>query len=134
MNAGRFECGRRRYRTADPRALIAIARSTFVRRSSESKSDDAIRNLPNVMSLENAQYDRADKGKGDVRGHNTQSTEERTKGCHGNAPEVALLNVQGNDRFLVKKVSVAASSPHLGAAQTLVTWLKSRENKALISP
>jgi len=42
------------------------------------------------MSLEHAKHDRANKGKGDVRGHDAQSMDERTKG-HGNAPKVAAL-------------------------------------------
>jgi hypothetical protein len=36
--------------------------------------------------------------------------------------------------FHAKKVSFAVCPRYLGGAQSPVTWLKSRENKALMSP
>ena len=86
--------------------------------------------------LENAKHDRADKGEGEVRGHHAQPSEEGTKG-HGNAPRVTsltALNAEGSDRFHDKKGSVAVHPHHLGSAQELAAWLKSRENKTLMSP
>jgi hypothetical protein len=42
--------------------------------------------------------------------------------------------LKANDPFHAKKGSGAVHLFHLGGAQRLVTWLKSRENKALMSP
>ena len=69
-------------------------------------------------SLEHAQHDRADKGKGKVRGHDAQLSEEGTKG-HGNAPKVTsltALTTKPSNRFHDKKVSVAVHPAHLGGA------------------
>jgi len=41
-------------------------------------------------ALEHAEYDGADKGEGDIRGHNAQSGDERTKG-HWKPPKVTSL-------------------------------------------
>lgn len=87
-------------------------------------------------ALENAEHDGADNGKGEVRGHNAQPIDERTKG-HGDAPKVAsltALNAQASDRFHDKKVSAPAHPRHPGGAPSLATWLKSREIKTLMSP
>ena len=46
----------------------------------------------------------------------------------------ARHNVQANNGFQAKKVSVAVYPRHLGGAQLPATWLKTRENKALMSP
>jgi hypothetical protein len=44
--------------------------------------------------LEHAEYDGADKGKGDIGGYDAQLTDERTKG-HGNPPKViSVTNVK----------------------------------------
>jgi hypothetical protein len=52
-------------------------------------------------------------------------------------PKVMSLptrNAQGSNAFHAKKVSFAVCPRHLGSAQRLVTWLKRREIKALMSP
>jgi hypothetical protein len=41
-------------------------------------------------ALENAEYDGADKGEGDIGGYDAQLTDERTKG-HGNPPKVISM-------------------------------------------
>jgi hypothetical protein len=53
-----------------------------------------------------------------------------------NLPQVRVpaITHKANDPFHTKKVSAAVHPFHLGGAQRLVTWLKSRENKALMSP
>jgi hypothetical protein len=87
--------------------------------------------------LENAKHDCANKGEGDVSGHYAQLTDEWTKG-HWIPPRVGRVtarhNVQTNHRFHDKKVSSAVHPRHLGGAQSMATWLKSRENKTLMSP
>ena len=105
--------------------------------------------------LEHAKHDRADKGDSDVGRHNAQLVDERTQGHHKppegkdaigftNSPSGlerttgplwwSAITRKANDPFQAKKVSVAVHLFHLGDAQTPVTWLKSRENKALMSP
>ncbi|SHN79904.1 hypothetical protein SAMN05444170_4155 [Bradyrhizobium erythrophlei] len=46
----------------------------------------------------------------------------------------SAITLKANDPFHAKKGSVAVHPFHLGGAQRFVTWLKSRENKALMSP
>ena len=41
-------------------------------------------------ALEHAEYDGADKGEGDIGGHDAQLADERTKG-HGNPPKAASI-------------------------------------------
>jgi hypothetical protein len=41
---------------------------------------------------------------------------------------------QANNAFDAKKGSAAVTPLHLGGAQSLATWLKSREIKTLMSP
>lgn len=92
--------------------------------------------MSRAPKLENAEYDCADKGKGEVGRHHAQLTEERTKG-HGGAPKVTsltALNAQASHRFHDKKVSGPVHRRHLGGAQSQATWLKSREIKMLMSP
>ena len=88
-------------------------------------------------SLENAEYDCANKGEGDIRGHNAQLTDEWTKG-HWIPPRVGRVtarhNGQANHWFHAKKVSCTVHPRHLGGAQSMATWLKSREIKTLMSP
>jgi hypothetical protein len=57
--------------------------------------------------------------------------QDASRGCplHWSA-----ITLNGSDPFQRKKVSRAVPLLHLGGAQRLVTWLKSRENKALMSP
>jgi hypothetical protein len=43
-------------------------------------------------------------------------------------------NVEASDPFRRKKVSVTVRAAHRRGAQWRATWLKSRENKALMSP
>jgi len=99
--------------------------------------EDASNSFLEHADLEHAEYDRADKSKGDVRGHNAQLTDEWTKG-HWIPPRVGRVtarhNAQANHRFHDKKGSVAVHPCHLGGAQSMATWLKSREIKTLISP
>ena len=96
--------------------------------------------------LENAKHDGADKGEGEVGGHDAQSTDERTKG-HGNPPKVisivaSLLGLIAPLPAITHKVAIGfiqksqpccPSSP--SRRRTIVaTWLKSREIKTLMSP
>jgi hypothetical protein len=85
--------------------------------------------------LENAEHDRANEGEGDIGRHNAQPVDERTQG-HRKPPagKDPALTFKANDPFQREKVSVAVHPFHLGGAQRLLTWLKSRENKALMSP
>jgi hypothetical protein len=87
-------------------------------------------------ALEHAEYDGADKGEGDVSGHHAQSADEGTKG-HRNSPELTslpALSAEINNARFAKKGRLAVYPPHLGAAQSCDSWLKSREIKALMSP
>jgi hypothetical protein len=87
-------------------------------------------------ALEHTKHDGADKGEGEVGGDYAEFADERTKG-HGNAPKVTSLTVvtpNPTNGFHVKKVSFAVPLFHLGGAQSMVTWLKSREIKTLMSP
>jgi hypothetical protein len=89
-----------------------------------------------LQVLEHAEHDRADKGESNIRGDDTKLADERTKG-HRKPPEVRTLIAltrKASDPFHGKKVSVAVHPRHLGGAQWSTTWLKSRENKALMSP
>jgi hypothetical protein len=55
----------------------------------------------------------------------------------GNAPEVTSLPAitpNPSNRFHAKKVRFPVYPIDLGGAQSRATWLKSRENKALMSP
>jgi hypothetical protein len=86
--------------------------------------------------LENAQDDRAYKGERKIRGHDAELTDVRTIG-HRKPPEVRTLStitLKASDPFPTKKVSSAVRAPHRRGAQGLAAWLKSRENKALMSP
>jgi hypothetical protein len=87
-------------------------------------------------ALEHAKYNGADKGEGEVGGDYAEFVDERTKG-HGNTPKVtslAVLTPNPTNRFHAKKVSFAVPPFHLGGAQSMATWLKSREIKTLMSP
>ena len=87
-------------------------------------------------ALEHAKHDCADKGEGDVGGHYAELTDERTKG-HRSAPKVTSLPAvthNTSNRFHAKKVSFAVHPFDLGGAQSMATWLKSREIKTLMSP
>jgi hypothetical protein len=58
-------------------------------------------------------------------------------GCSKGRVEVTSLtavNAKASRRFHDKKVSVTVHPLHLGGAQSLVAWLKSREIKMLMSP
>ena len=62
-----------------------------------------------LRALENAEHDRADKGKGDIGGDYAQSAGEKTKG-HRETSGVyvaARFNAQDNRAFPAKKVSPA---------------------------
>jgi hypothetical protein len=85
--------------------------------------------------LENTEDDRADKGEGEVGGHDAELTDEGTKG-HWGAPVIVAKrhNAKASDPFQSKKGSFAVHPFHPGGALRFVTWLKSRENKALMSP
>jgi hypothetical protein len=50
------------------------------------------------------------------------------------SPSSTASNAKPSHRFHDKKVSVTVHPSHLGGAQSLATWLKSRENKMLMSP
>jgi hypothetical protein len=97
--------------------------------------DDAGDLFLEFADLEHAKHDCADKGEGDVGGHHAELADEGTKG-HGSAPEVTSLPAEcnSNNRLHAKKVSFAVHPFDLGGAQSMATWLKSREIKALISP
>jgi hypothetical protein len=58
-------------------------------------------------------------------------------GCSKGRVEVTSLttvNAKVSHWFHDKKVSVTVHPLRLGGAQSLATWLKSRENKTLMSP
>jgi hypothetical protein len=86
--------------------------------------------------LEHAKHDGANKGKGQICRKDAQSSCERTKG-HLQTSQgyvTACPKHQANNAFDAKKGSAAVTPLHLGGAQSLATWLKSREIKTLMSP
>jgi hypothetical protein len=94
-----------------------------------------------IRALEYAEYDGADKSKRDIRGHNAQPGDERTKG-HFQTSQVPTsqftsqpaLTHYASNAFHAKKVSFAVWPRLLGSAQRSATWLKRREIKTLMSP
>ncbi|MGY3587341.1 hypothetical protein ACVIGB_003605 [Bradyrhizobium sp. USDA 4341] len=62
-------------------------------------------------ALEHAENDGADEGERDVRGHNAQLAQQRTREIHWEAPlahNAARINAKASKRFLAEKVSLAA--------------------------
>jgi hypothetical protein len=89
-----------------------------------------------TVGLEQAEYDRADKGKRGIRGNNAQFADKRTQGHRETSVVhvVARINRQASKRFPPEKVS-AAVHPRISTSRgTSATWLKSREINALKSP
>lgn len=62
-------------------------------------------------ALEHAENDGADEGERDVRGHNAQLAQQRTREIHWEAPlahNAARINAKASKRFLAEKVSLTA--------------------------
>ena len=73
-------------------------------------------------ALEHAEHDGADKGEGDVGGHDAQLTDERTKG-HRSPPKVIVAPLHAITRklaigFMPKKSALLSIRLHLGGAQS----------------
>jgi hypothetical protein len=88
-------------------------------------------------SLEHAKHDGADKGDCQIRGNNAQSADQRTHEGHREISLVhvtARFNAETSKAFRAEKVSPAASSLTVQALEPPPTWLKTRENNALMSP
>ena len=80
--------------------------------------------VPIYLNLEHAEHDGADKGEGDVGGHDAQLTDERTKG-HRSPPKVIVAPLHAITRKLaigfMPKKSVLLSLHLISAAHN--RWL-----------
>ncbi|WP_426436225.1 hypothetical protein [Bradyrhizobium genosp. P] len=92
--------------------------------------------LVRYWCLDNAENDGADEGERDVRGHNAQLAQQRTREVHWDAPLVhnaARINDKASKTFPAKKVSAAVPPGISMLAPGSAAWLRTHEFNALKS-
>jgi hypothetical protein len=88
-------------------------------------------------ALEHAEHNGADKRNCQIRGNNAQPADQRTHEGHREISLihiVARFNAETSKAFQAEKVSAAALLLTLKTLEPPPTWLKTRENNALMSP